>query len=111
MNWDDATRTVSWANLQIEDNSSYQYYWYTWDGWFDGYLNAGSYEVTIREWTGNQGHLPIKFVLNVSPGEQSRSLNFILEESQIPIPELTDVSSVAFVLIIAACLILRRRRR
>jgi hypothetical protein len=111
MNWDDATRTVSWANLQIEDNSSYQYYWYTWDGWFDGYLNPGSYQVTIREWTGNQGHLPINFVLNVSPGEQSRSLNFILEESQIPIPELPDVSSVAFVLIIAACLILQRRRR
>ncbi len=111
MNWDDATRTISWANLQIVDNSSYQYYWYTWDGWFDGYLNPGTYQVTIREWSGNQGHVPISFVLNVSPGEQSSSLNFILEESQIPIPELPDVSSVAFVLIIATCLILRRRRR
>ena len=111
MNWDDATRTISWANLQIVDNSSYQYYWYTWDGWFDGYLNPGTYQVTIREWSGSQGHVPINFVLNVSPGEQSSSLSFILEESQIPIPELPDVSSVAFVLIIAACLILRRRRR
>ena len=111
MNWDDATRTISWANLQIVDNSSYQYYWYTWDGWFDGYLNPGTYQVTIREWSGSQGHVPISFVLNVSPGEQSSSLNFILVESQIPIPELPDVSSVAFVLIIAACLILRRRRR
>jgi hypothetical protein len=111
MNWDDATRTVSWANLQIVDNSSYQYYWYTLDGWFDGYLNPGNYQVTIREWIGNQGHLPIKFVLNVSPGEQSRSLNFILAESQIPIPEFPDASSVALVLIMAAFLILRRRRR
>jgi hypothetical protein len=111
MNWDDATRTISWANLQIVDNSSYQYYWYTWDGWFDGYLNPGTYQVTIREWSGSQGHVPISFVLNVSPGEQSSSLSFILEESQIPIPELPDVSSVAFVLIMAAFLILRRRRR
>jgi hypothetical protein len=108
MNWEDVTRTISWAYLQIEDRSSYQYYWYTWDGWFDGYLNPGIYRVTIREWTSSQGYFPINFVLNVSPGEQSRSLSFTLTESHIPIP---DSFPSAFVLIIAAWLILRRRRR
>ena len=110
MNWDDATRTASLVNLQIEDNSSYQYYWYTWDGWFDGYLNPGDYQVTIRDWSNNQGYLPVKFVLNVSPGEQSRSLNFILTESQIPIPELASASLVALALVTATCLILYRRK-
>jgi hypothetical protein len=111
MNWDDATRTISWASLQIEDNSSYQYYWYTWDGWFDGYLNPGNYQATIGIWSDSQGYLPIGFVLGVSLGEQSRSLNFILTESQIPIPELTYVSVVALALVTATSLIVYRRRR
>ena len=110
MNWDDATRTMSWAELQIVDSSSYQYYWYTWDGWFDGYLNPGRYQTTIREWTGNQGYLPISFVLDVSPGEQSKSLNFIMSESQIPIPESINSPSIALALLVATCLFLRRRR-
>ena len=111
MNWDDATRTISWASLQIEDNSSYQYYWYTWDGWFDGYLNPGNYQATIGIWSDSEGYLPIGFLLGVSLGEQSRSLNFILTESQIPIPELTYVSVVALALITATSLIVYRRRR
>jgi hypothetical protein len=111
MNWDDATRTISWASLQIEVYSSYQYYWYTWDGWFDGYLNPGNYQATIRIWSNNQGYLPIGFLLPVSLGEQSRSLNFILTESQIPIPELTYVSVVALALVTGTCLIVYRRRR
>jgi hypothetical protein len=87
MNWDDSVRTLSWASLQIVDSSNYQYYWYSWDGWVDGYLNPGRYQVTISEWSNNAGHLPIKFVLQVSPGQQA-SLNYILTESQIPILEL-----------------------
>ena len=111
MNWDDATRTISWASLQIVDNSAYQYYWYTWDGWFDGYLNPGDYQVTVREWNNSEGHLPVKFMLSVSPGEQSRTLNFILDESQIPIPELDSVSLVAFALLTATSFFLFKRRR
>jgi hypothetical protein len=111
MNWDDATRTISWASLQIEDNSSYQYYWYTWDGWFDGYLNPGNYQATIGVWSNNQGYLPVGFVLPVSLGEQSKSLNFILTEGQIPIPELTYVSALTLALVTATCLIVYRRRR
>lgn len=88
MNWDNEVRTMSWTSLQIVDNSGYQYYWYTWDGWVDGYLNPGTYQVTIKEWASNQGHVPMKFVLQVSPGEQGRSqINSILVESNIPIPE------------------------
>jgi hypothetical protein len=105
MNWEDDVRTMSWASLQIVDNSGYQYYWYTWDGWFDGYLNPGTYKVTITEWATNQGHAPIKFVLPVSSGERARSLNFILFESNIPIPEFSTAYLSVLTLGIAACLI------
>lgn len=88
MNWDDGVRTLSWATLQIVDGSNYQYYWYSWDGFVDGYLNPGTYHVTLSEWINNGGHLPIKFVLQVSPGQQA-SLNYILVESQIPIVALS----------------------
>jgi len=87
MNWDDATRTLSWASLQIVDSSNYQYYWYSWDGWVDGYLNPGRYQVTISEWSNNAGYWPIKSVLQVSPGQQG-AMNYILTESQIPLLEL-----------------------
>jgi hypothetical protein len=90
MNWDDQTRTMSWVTVELVDNSGYQYYWYTWDGWFDGYLNPGSYQATITEWNHNEGHQQVMFTLNVNPGEQN-ALNYILEETQIRIPELAVV--------------------
>jgi hypothetical protein len=91
MNWDDDVRTTSWVSLQIVDSSFYQYYWYTWDGWFDGYLNPGTYQLSATEWSHSQGHTQIISVLKVSPGEQATSNNFILTESQIPIPEFMGV--------------------
>jgi len=91
MNWDDQTRTMSWVTVEIVDSSGYQYYWYTWDGWFDGYLNPGTYQATITEWNHNEGHQQIMFTLNVNQGEQNDALNYILEESQMPIPELPAI--------------------
>jgi hypothetical protein len=77
--------------VELVDSSGYQYYWYTWDGWFDGYLNPGTYQATITEWSHNQGHQQVMFTLNVNQGEQNDALNYILEETQIPIPELAAV--------------------
>ena len=111
MNWDDDVRTISWASLQIVDSSSYQYYWYTWDGWFDGYLNPGTYQASVTEWTHNEGHTQAKFILKVSPGEQDMSNNFILTKSQIPIPEFTGVPLSILSLGITACLAQFNRRR
>lgn len=91
MNWDDETRTMSWVRVEIVDSSGYQHYWYTWDGWFDGYLNPGTYQATITEWNHNQGHQQIMFTLNVNQGEQNDALNYILEESQMPITELPTI--------------------
>jgi hypothetical protein len=86
MNWDDADREASWITLAFTQNSSsYQYYWYTWDGFFDGYLDPGLYQMTITEWIHNEGHFSQQLAVSVSPGENSKSTTIILEESGIPI--------------------------
>ena len=111
MNWDDETRTMSWVTVEIVNSSGYQYYWYTWDGWFDGYLDPGTYQVTITEWNHNEGHQQTMFTLSVNQGEQNDALNYILEESQIPIPELTSIPLTALTVCAAAVFLLRRRKR
>jgi len=111
MNWDDETRTMSWVTIQFVDNTGYQYYWYSWDGWFDGYLNPGPYQMTVTEWKQNEGHLQLKTTLNVNTGERNTALDYILEESQIPIPELTLAPIVFTISVAATALLLVRRRK
>jgi hypothetical protein len=110
MNWDGATRTMSWATVKIVDSSGYQYYWYTADGWFDGYLDPGTYQTTITEWKQNEGHHQFAFTLKVNQGEANAALSFILPESQIPIPEFVTVP-VSLIGAVAAALALSRRRK
>lgn len=111
MNWDDETRTISWTTVEFVGNTGYQYYWYSWDGWFDGYLNPGSYQVTITEWNQTEGHEQTKFTINLSPGEQNSALNFILNETQIPIPELATVPLTIITILAASQLLLLKRRK
>jgi hypothetical protein len=111
MNWDDETRTMSWATVEIVAGSGYQYYWYTWDGWFDGYLDPGTYEATITEWTHNQGHQQLALTLNVNQGEENSALNFILPETQIPIPETATAPLTIIATIATALVLLRKRKR
>jgi hypothetical protein len=111
MNWDDETRTMSWATVEIVNTSGYQYYWYTWDGWFDGYLDPGTYQATITEWANNEGHQQLAFPLNVNPGEENHALNFILPESQIAIPELATIPFALIGALASALILLGRRRR
>ncbi|HUK50669.1 MAG TPA: carboxypeptidase-like regulatory domain-containing protein [Terriglobales bacterium] len=111
MNWDDQTRTMSWVQIELVDSTGYQYYWYSWDGWFDGYLNPGPYNMTITEWSHSEGHVPVRTSIYVNTGEQNHALNFILEESQIPIPEFTLLPIITLISISATGLLLRRRTR
>ena len=111
LNWVDQTRTMSWATVKIIDSSGYQYYWYTWDGWFDGYLDPGTYQATITEWNHNEGHQQLPFTLNVSPGEQNSGLSFILPETGIPIPETGTAPLTIIATIGTALALLRKRKR
>jgi hypothetical protein len=111
LNWEDDTRTMSWVTVEPVDSSGYQYYWYTWDGWFDGYLNPGTYNVTITEWNHNEGHQQITFTLSVNQGEQNGALNYILAETQIPIPEFPEALVTLTSAIALAGILLQRKRR
>ncbi len=112
MDWDSETRTASWVSIQLNANST-SYNWYSWDGWFDGYLDPSIYHVTFTEWTnGNEGHRPFNLLLAVSPGQSNRAVNVILEESGTPIPEfpLTYTTLVITIATSLGVLFLARRR-
>jgi len=111
--WSQATRTVSWAMLRF-NSADKTYFWYTWDGWFDGYLDAGEYDLTVSEWTiRNEGHSAEQLHLVVSAGQSNQALTLTLEESGIPIPELRSLATamlLVFSFAATALSHLRRRR-
>jgi len=77
---------MSWTSIKIKSNST-AYNWYTWDGWFDGYLDAGTYQLSVTEWTAlAQGHETLELALAVSEGQMGTQ-TIILAETGIPIPE------------------------
>jgi hypothetical protein len=109
MNWDDEARTISWANIGITSGAN-TYNWYTWDGWFDGYLDPGAYQAKIAEWTnGGAGHQVYQFALKVTAG-QSGTETITLIESNIAIPEFTNALPLAFTALTFTLIALRPRR-
>jgi hypothetical protein len=101
---------MSWVTVKVVDSSGYQYYWYTLDGWFDGYLDPGPYQFTVTEWNHNEGHEQLAFVLHANPGEQNSALNYILPETGIPIPELGTLSLTVMATLGVAVALSRRRK-
>jgi len=102
LNWNDAIRTVSWATIQFAGGSA-TYYWHTWDGWFDGYLDPGQYEVTATEWTNrNEGHIAFGFKTTVSAGQSNKAVSIMLDESGIPIPEFSTALPVLASMLVSA---------
>jgi len=92
LDWNDAARTISWGTIRVTEDSRVQY-WYTWDGWFDGYLDPGTYQVDMVEWTSlGEGHMPISFRITVSPGQSNLAISLLLNQGGIPIPEMSPFS-------------------
>jgi hypothetical protein len=114
MDWDYGVRTTSWTGIQFKANST-SYNWYSWDGWFDGYLAPGMYHVTLTEWTtGNEGHKTYNLDMAVSPGQSNSAINLMLEESGIAIPELSATYTTLVVTLTTSLGLLyfsRKRRR
>jgi hypothetical protein len=110
--WDDATRTMSWANIEMKSSSAL-YNWHSWDGWFDGYLDPGTYQMSVTEWTASaQGHQPQQLTIAVNEGQMGTQ-TIILAETGIPIPEFASGFAIAIVISSLALLevLLRRPRR
>ena len=109
LDWNGAPRTISWASIEFK-NEETTYHWYSWDGWFDGYLDPGDYQVTVREWTAqNEGHNSYEFTLNAGTGQVNRAFTILLNLTGIPIPEYMPLPVI--VASFAAVMALRRLRR
>jgi len=109
--WNDAIRTVSWAAIQIRTGST-TYNWFSWDGWFDGYLDPGRYNTTVTEWTiQNEGHKSYNFPLTISPGQSNGAIKITMDESWIPIPELPAALPIMIMTLALSIIMLRRGRK
>jgi hypothetical protein len=92
--WSDEFRTLSWTGLTFTGSAG-TYVLYTWDGFFDGYLRPGAYDVQVVEWApSDEGHIAAQSSITVSEGQFVMGVNFYLESSNIPIAELGRESLV-----------------
>jgi len=104
--WSDELRPVSWASITASGAGG-TFVSYSWDGYYDMYLPAGTYELTVAE---SPGHVSQSTPITVSTGQQVTGFSFYLQRSNIPIPEFGAV--IALVAALGASLyILRRTRR
>ena len=80
------------------------------DGFFDMYLIPGSYSLSVTEWTSrSEGHKQIDSVqISALPGQNVRSLTFILDESGIPLPE-TDMPLLVLLVVVSLTVICQKR--
>jgi len=106
----DDYRTTSWVNL-IAKGTAGTFTHYTLDGSYAMWLPAGDYQLTITEWSpANEGHRAQTRAIHLSDG-QIGQLDFYLEQSNIPIPEMTSPTLVTVALVTATFVLARRRRK
>jgi len=80
-------RTISWAQINFTSPTGNETQ-YSYDGFFEAYLNPGNYHLTVTEWTSRQeGHVTLSSALSVAQGSRAEGMDFFLERSGIPIPE------------------------
>jgi len=108
--WSDELRPVSWASITASGAAG-TFTHYSWDGYYDMYLPAGSYELTVEAWEAGAGYDSLTSPITVSTGQLVTGFSFYLERSNIPIPEF-PVAIIGLASALAASLyILRRTRR
>ena len=76
---DNQLRTVSWAQLDATTDN-YNITQYSWDGYYDGYLDPGSYNITISL----PGYSTIQTNASISPGQASAGYDFTLKLNNTP---------------------------
>jgi hypothetical protein len=100
-------RTISWSTITVVGASGATLGTFsTYDGLYQAYLPTGKYTFTISE----PGYAPQTWAYSVSSGQTGTGANVYLEQSQIPIPEFSTVTVVAFSALAASLYILKRRR-
>jgi hypothetical protein len=107
--WSNDMRTQSWVTVQAKPtNGSLTFTGWSWDGYYDMYLDPGDYKLQLIAWQGNQGYATISSSIHISDG-QSSGLIFYLERSNIAIPEFDGVTVTLFSVLGVSIFLLRRR--
>jgi hypothetical protein len=101
----DQLEPVAWASV-FANNGQRSFVAYTSaGGFYQMFVPVGIYNVTVNE----PGYKTYANIVSVSDGSTS-SINFILEQSHVPIPEYQPNGAViVMVFALAAALVIRRR--
>jgi hypothetical protein len=101
-------RTQSWDTITVVGASGATLGTFsTYDGVYQAYLPSAKYTLTISE----PGYAPQTLSYSVTAGQSGSGVNVYLEQSQIPVPEFSTVTLVAFSALAASLYLLRRRRK
>ena len=101
----DQLEPIAWASV-FANNGRRTFVAYTSaGGLYEMFVPVGTYNVTVAQ----PGYKAYTNVVSVSDGSTS-SINFILEQSHVPIPEYQpNVAVIVMVFALAAALVIRRR--
>jgi len=104
--WSNEFRTLSWGTVSVVGASGATWNFYTFDGVYQAFLPTGSYKFSIAQ----PGYAPQTWSYSVSPGQSGSGANVYLEQSNIPVPEFSTITIVAFSALAASLYLLRRKR-
>jgi len=105
--WVNDFRPLSWATVSVTGASGATWNYYTFDGQYGMYLTPGSYSLTIA----SPGIASQTLSIAVTGGEVGTAGNVYMQQSNIPVPEFSNIIVVAFAALAASLYVLQRRRR
>jgi len=103
--WANDFRPLSWATVSVTGASGSTWNYYTYDGEYQMYLPEGTYSLTIS----TPGIASQTLSVAVTGGEVGTAANVYMQQSNVPVPEFTGISIVAFLALATSFYLLRRR--
>lgn len=101
----DQLEPIAWASISASSAQRNFVAYTSAGGFYEMFVPVGTYNVTVIE----PGYKAYSNTVSVSDGSTT-SINFILEQSHVPIPEYPPNGAlVVMVLALAAALVVRRR--
>jgi hypothetical protein len=89
--FDVGARTISWAQINFTNPNITETH-YSYDGFYEAYLNGGNYNLTVTAWTNKgEAYRQISFAVTIPDGSRT-SVNIFLDRSGVPIPEVEGTS-------------------
>jgi len=108
----DDWRSTSWTTVQFTAADGKIFNFYTFDGTYQAWLNAGTYTMATIFWSPakQEGYKVFTTPFAVSDGAATQ-YNVFLEQSGVPIPEFPVAAIVLASALAASLFILRRKKK